>query len=188
MTNISRSPEWIRRVLWHAPIMALALSVVLNLTLAMRLNAAEEKAKPGLHVGERVAAMDLPASDKPTVFYHFSAACGWCERNWANVIATARHSRGDFRFVGLSIGELPKGFLEARGVNFLVRDKLPADLVKAYKLGSTPQTIVVSPDGRVVESWFGAYSSGQAKKVEAYFGLRLPGLARPAAAASTAGQ
>jgi len=40
----------------------------------------------------------------------------------------------------------------------------------------TPQTIVVSPEGQVVENWTGAYTEEQQKQVEQYFGITLPGL------------
>lgn len=45
-----------------------------------------------------------------------------------------------------------------------------------YKLGATPQTIVVSPEGKVIKNWMGAYSGDKAREVEEYFNVRLPGL------------
>jgi hypothetical protein len=50
------------------------------------------------------------------------------------------------------------------------------ETLKAYKLRSTPQTIVVSPEGKVLQNWVGAYVGGQKSQVEAFFHVSLPGL------------
>jgi len=53
---------------------------------------------------------------------------------------------------------------------------LSDDTKKAYKMGGTPQTIVVSSDGQVLQNWNGAYTGEQQKQVEEFFGITLPGL------------
>jgi hypothetical protein len=40
----------------------------------------------------------------------------------------------------------------------------------------TPRTLVVSREGKVVATWFGAYGGDLRRKVEEYFQLSLPGL------------
>ena len=178
MTTALTEVAWIRRTLWHAPVIALAVSVALNVSFSMKLRAAEERAKPGLHIGSRVAPLTFPAaSGLPQIVYHFSASCGWCERNWASINALAERVKGRYQVVGVSIGELPPGFVEKRHLAFPVIDGLPKETVNAYRLAATPQTIVVSPDGTVRQSWFGAYSRGLAKDVGTYFGVQLPVLA-----------
>jgi hypothetical protein len=58
--------------------------------------------------------------------------------------------------------------------------------VKNYKLGSTPQTIVISPEAKVLQDWIGAYVGDQKSQVEAFFHVSLPGLRElPTKAAST---
>jgi hypothetical protein len=56
----------------------------------------------------------------------------------------------------------------------------PTDDVKLkYRLGGTPQTIVISTDGKVLQNWVGAYADKQQMEVEKFFGLTLPGLTPP---------
>ncbi len=43
-------------------------------------------------------------------------------------------------------------------------------------LGPTPQTIVISPQGKVLKSWVGAYHDKTQREVETEFGVLLPGL------------
>jgi hypothetical protein len=53
----------------------------------------------------------------------------------------------------------------------------PKDEVRAqYRLGSTLQTIIVSPDGKVLQNWVGAYTGARQAEVEKFFGVSLPGL------------
>jgi hypothetical protein len=49
-------------------------------------------------------------------------------------------------------------------------------MASAYKLGGTPQTLVVSEDGKVMKNWKGAYMSNIQKEVEDYFHIDLPGI------------
>lgn len=175
--------QWLRRSVSGAPVFALALSASMNVGLVMKLGAVEERSRPGLHIGDAVPAIlsTLPASKlkadaKPTLVYHFSASCGWCERNWSNVVALANQTQGRLRVVAVSIAPLPSGFQAARNLSIEIVDNLPASTVAAYKLAATPQTILIGADGRVAESWFGAYSGSFAKQLESFFRVRLPGL------------
>lgn len=45
-----------------------------------------------------------------------------------------------------------------------------------YGLGSTPQIIIVSPDGKVLQNWVGAYTGVEQAEVEKFFGVTLPRL------------
>jgi hypothetical protein len=57
-----------------------------------------------------------------------------------------------------------------------VYSALSPETLKNYKLGSTPQTIVVSADGEVLQNWIGAYVGEQKSQVEAFFHVTLPGV------------
>jgi hypothetical protein len=48
--------------------------------------------------------------------------------------------------------------------------------VSSLGLGSTPQTIVISSQGKIEKNWIGAYGDDTKKEVEDYFGVVLPGL------------
>jgi hypothetical protein len=50
------------------------------------------------------------------------------------------------------------------------------ETVRALGLGSTPQTILISPEGEVLKSWAGAYVGRVRPEVEVFFGVNLPGL------------
>jgi peroxiredoxin len=116
-------------------------------------------------------------SDKPTVFYVFSPACVWCERNAQNINAVA--ARGEsFRFVGLSLSdEGLTEYVQSHHLSFPVYKAVSEESVKMLGLGSTPQTIVISPDGHVLKNWSGAYTVSVQPEVEEFFKVRLPGLA-----------
>jgi len=45
----------------------------------------------------------------------------------------------------------------------------------AYQLGSTPETIVVSPDNKVMRVWHGAYENGVKQEIEKFLQVHLPG-------------
>ena len=122
-------------------------------------------------------------NDRPTVLYVFKPECGWCTRNLPNLKALARSVSGEYRFVMLSLTD---GALR----DYVARNELGAipvygGLAEAeritYKLGGTPQTIVVSKEGKVLKSWMGAYTGAAAEEIEEYFDTRLPGLAEQAA-------
>jgi hypothetical protein len=48
--------------------------------------------------------------------------------------------------------------------------------MEQYGLGSTPQTIIVSLDGKILQNWVGAYTGDRRAEVERFFGVSLPGL------------
>ena len=171
----------------HVPLIVLALSISVNVLLASRLLRAQQPAAPKLSVGtmvhpfvgKSVAGDDVRIDYEdamPTVLYYFSPTCPWCERNWANVRTLTKQTHGRFRFVGISMTTVTPEFLRDRQLDFEVASKVSPEVARQYGLGATPQTILVSAEGRVVGNWTGAYTGSQAHEVESYFGLRLPGL------------
>ena len=129
---------------------------------------------------ERQETISYSDYDKPTVFYVFSPTCVWCERNTQNINAIADLKGESFRFVGLSLAEEGlREYVESHRLNFPVYKNLTPETVQALGLGSTPQTIVVSPDGRIRQNWVGAYGAAIQPQVEGFFNVRLPGLAAP---------
>jgi len=117
------------------------------------------------------------ATDKPTVFYVLSPSCVWCERNKANIERLVELKGNDFRFIGLSLTEAGlKEYAEGHHLKFPIYTRLTSKTIDSLGLGGTPQTIVISPEGLVLKNWKGAYAELTQPEVEAYFGLRLPGL------------
>jgi peroxiredoxin len=114
---------------------------------------------------------------KPTVLYVLSPMCDWCERNMQNIQTLARLKGESFRFVGISLADTNlKEYVEGHHINFPVYKNITSDGIHMLALGSTPQTIVISPEGRVLKNWMGAYRGNSQSEVEAYFDVKLPGL------------
>jgi len=181
--------------LWDiALVFLLIVSVVLNVLLARRINQltavqnavmVEHQLKVGTqvpviqandHNGQR-HTIAFNQEDKPTVLYVFTPPCKWCERNMDNIKELVTRKGDEFRFIGVSLSKegLPE-YLAKNGLTMPVYIDLSEETRKAYKMGGTPQTIVVSHDGVVLQSWMGAYAGEQQKQVEEYFGLKLPGV------------
>lgn len=128
-------------------------------------------------VDEKPVTISYKDSDKPTVLYVLSPSCVWCERNQANIDKLAELKGNDFRFIGLSLVEPGlKEYLEKHQFKFPTYTRLTSDAINSLGLGSTPQTIVISPEGRVLKNWRGAYIEQVQPEVEEYFQIRLPGL------------
>jgi peroxiredoxin len=114
------------------------------------------------------------AAAKATVLYVFSPSCGWCNQNaeaWSKLVRGLDHR---YPTIGLSLDK--KGlsdFLAKHAVTFPVYTDIPKDLLRAYKLGDTPHTLVISREGRVMASWSGAYKAPLQHTIEGYFGVHL---------------
>src|SRR5712692_7532311 len=84
---------------------------------------------------------------------------------------------GRYRFIGLSLSEAALAeYVAKNDLKLPVYSGLSPETLKTYKLGSTPQTIVISPQGKVLEDWAGAYVGDRKSQVEAFFHVTLPGL------------
>ena len=115
--------------------------------------------------------------NKPTVLYVISPSCIWCIRNQTNIEKLTDAKANDFRFIGLSLAESGlREYVEKYHLKFPVYTRLRAETIQSLRLGGTPQTIVISPEGEVLKVWPGAYSENLQTEVETYFGIQLPGL------------
>jgi hypothetical protein len=83
----------------------------------------------------------------------------------------------EYRFIAVSLSKegLPE-YITHHKLTIPVYAIPSIDMQRTYKLGGTPQTIVVSQQGRVVKDWEGAYVGDQKAQVEAFFHVTLPGL------------
>jgi peroxiredoxin len=171
----------------------LVVSLALNAGLAWKLKRAREAnwADLGLAVGERAPefrARDLNgrteqirygAAKRGTLIYYFSPQCGWCKRNAANFRALAARLAPDYQVVSYTADLTGvQKYLEAAHHEAHVVTDDDADIRRTLKLTGTPETILVSPSGRVVKNWEGAYSGATQREIESYFGVRLPGIAQ----------
>ncbi len=118
------------------------------------------------------------SSDLPTVLYVFKPSCVWCQRNLGPINRLAVLGRGRFRFVGISLSSRPElaQYIRRTEMKFPVLGEVSDETRWAYRLSSTPETIVISKAGKVERVWDGAYSEHVKAEVESFFAVRLPDL------------
>ncbi len=206
----------VARTTYLALVLGLAASGTLNVLLARRVRALAQavtaaaaggvaRAAPlavgavvppitatGLDGARTTIAYDPKQDGRLTVLYVFTPQCVWCARNLDNLKAllTAKQGAPDVRFVGLSLAPDSVGaYVAQQGLTPLlpvVVTRLSAATMTAYHFGGTPETLVISPAGRVVKNWSGAWTAKRQAEIEAFFHVRLPGLQLPAAAVDAA--
>ena len=173
---------------------ALVMSVTLNVLLAHKVRSLDNTQSAKLadlvvQVGTTVPPVTAKRLDggseqisyegtaQPTVLYVFTPTCVWCARNLNNLKTLLANDSGQYRFIALSLSDegVPQ-YVEKNGLKIPVYSVISPETAKTYKLGSTPQTIVISPRGRVLQDWVGAYVGSQKSQVEAFFHTTLPGL------------
>lgn len=123
-------------------------------------------------------AISLP-SDKDTVIYVLSPNCGWCQRNYANIVALWTGARRKFNFIGLSINGTRDELRKSLTTRPLPFDVMLVDTNGARGvafLQGTPTTVVVGRTGLIEASWVGAYDARRLPVLRDYFGVPLPGL------------
>jgi peroxiredoxin len=113
---------------------------------------------------------------KPTVLYFFRPACVWCKRNSANLALLANRMTDKYDFVGVSlVSQGVEDFVRREDIRFPVYTDVSASDRTIYRLGTTPETIVLSPDGKVLRSWTGAFTRDPVRsEVEQFFSVRFP--------------
>jgi peroxiredoxin len=116
--------------------------------------------------------------DLPTVLYVFSPGCGACTKNAEAIGALAAGASSHYRFVGVSLDRRGlAAYLADHPLPFPVVTDLDPSTVSAYRFGGTPQTIVVSTSGTVLDTWLGAFQADQKTQIERFFGVSLPEVA-----------
>jgi peroxiredoxin len=172
----------------------LVVSTLINVLQARKINRLENaivslKSEGRLSEGSivpRIEAKDLDGNaltlsytegQQPTVLYVFSPQCKWCERNLGSVKALAKIANGSYRFVTITLSEDNlREYIANKDFRFPVYTRLSVETLRAYKLGGTPQTLVISGDGRVQKNWMGAYMGETKTDIEAFFKTKLPDL------------
>lgn len=182
----------LRRVIWAMTVI-LGISLSVNLFLAYRIRKGGQLSTlirlAPLAEGTVVlpikahsldgAEVTISSQDNSNrlVVYVFTPQCTWCVRNLTNLKKILAEKHDAFRFVGLSLTDKDLDrYLSEKHLDLLVVMNPTAQTRNEYKLGSTPQTIVISPNGRILKNWVGAYSGATQKEIEEFFSVRLPGL------------
>jgi hypothetical protein len=163
----------------------LIASVALNVALAMRLQRdAARRTTPnvqGLATGQAVAALvgevRVGAETRPqryeprgtqgTLIYFSAAQCKWSQQNLPTFIEYARQAQGRYRIVAVDLTpDLKKdqaSHLDSVPADLVLRNLTPESRQAARVLG-TPETLLLSPDGKVLRVWLGAYVSDDTKR------------------------
>jgi peroxiredoxin len=176
-----------------ASLVILVSSLALNVVQARRvqqclLGEAAPERTARLAIGSTVPALIGAALDgrdveltlgggAATVLYIFTPTCSWCTRNIDNVraLALAATDRQQ-RFIGISLSTAGlQEYVREHGFEFQILALSPASR-GALKLGGTPQMLVVGSDGHLLKNWSGAPQGALQAEIEAFFGIRLPGL------------
>lgn len=123
--------------------------------------------------GDRIV-LRFSSDERPTVLYFISPACIWCERNVPNIRQLAHQSVRSFRFVAVSLATLPAGYRQGEDLGFEIVTHSNPVLLATYGVRGTPYTLVVSPQGRVLKAWPGAYGGAVRADVERFFHVQLP--------------
>jgi hypothetical protein len=158
---------------------ALAVSGLLNLGLAAKVHDLRKSHRPprsGLRDGEIVSTLRVKSEQpslslsgtRPTLLYVYSPTCGWCTRNHAAISSLANQVKDRYRVVGACVSdcEKPAGALPFE--TYVLADR--GDV----RLRATPQTAVLSPDGKIIKVWQGAFGASVQREIETYFRVELP--------------
>jgi len=128
----------------------------------------------------RSVVFDYRVNKLPTVVFVITPTCKWCTQNIMNMRTLVAKAGDRFQFVGFSLSSNKLyEYVTQNKLDFPMYTDLPLIPTSEYKLGGTPQTIVVSPSGEVLRVWTGAFAEEMQKEVEEYFGVSLPGLMDP---------
>jgi peroxiredoxin len=181
----------------QAPVAVLLMtaSVAVNVLLAhevrsLRKNVDLIKTERNLQTGVRLpdivaktisgapATLRMADSSVNTVIYVFSPSCGWCTKNLANLKAlAAQQSTGGYRLIGLSLSRVALDkYIATNELTFPIYVDADAASLTRYRLGATPQTIVMAPNSTVVQVWTGAYTETTHSAIEQLLRVRLPGM------------
>jgi peroxiredoxin len=193
-TRTVEPPRQSSRTVFVTIFVALLVSVTLNVLLAHRVrslshtrsaNMADYQLKIGATVpplsakrlNGQLEVISYQSTTQPTVLYVFTPPCPWCARNMYNFKTLLDQERGHYRFIGISLSEEALSeYITKNDLKLPIYSGLSPQTKETYKLSGTPQTIVVSPEGKVLQNWAGAYVGDQKSQVEAFFHVTLPGL------------
>lgn len=143
----------------------------------------------GFGIDGRPLTVNYSSQLKPTVVYVVQVANGGArgfgKTNEANFAALVQQAGARFHFV-LVVPEDDGGLVSYVATvkagwgttPVTIIANVPEDVRQAYSMFAYPQTIVISPEGRVLESFQGAYTASsrnaQPEVIQRYFGVTLP--------------
>lgn len=168
-----------------------SVSVAVNVLQAIRIGSLEREQEktaginasaigrpapwiPAHNLDGSPAAIRFVNASRPTVIYIFRPSCVWCNRNSGVFNSFASRLAGRYTVVGLSLdsANLP-AYIKAHGMSVPVYSDPDPAVVARYRLGVTPETLVISAAGTILQDWRGAYTGETGTLLEHFFGFRL---------------
>lgn len=173
-----------RKVKDYILIMITLVSLGTNVYLVRRLSLDRHHNRPIQlnRVGEEMAAIEtvgtapieLLNQSKPTLLYVFHPLCHFCAMNHESVNTLAHAVSQNINVIGLALQQQGLGeYLKRHPMSFpiyVVSQKFAIQ----WKLVGTPETIFVGIDGKVRNSWPGAYVGSTRSELERDFEVSLP--------------
>jgi peroxiredoxin len=130
----------------------------------------------GLDSTGSVATLHYGDVSVPTVLYVFTPQCGWCKKNLPNFHALIDQSGTRYRVVGIALSrEDLNSYIERENLQLPIYSEIRSDIRQVYQFGGTPETIVVSPDRKIIKIWSGAYEDRLKSEIEKVLKIHLPG-------------
>jgi peroxiredoxin len=184
--RLGRATVWIASVLLLASVAVNVIQSYRISTLRSRLEALESEHE--LRIGSNVPdiigltpegktqTLHFQDASLPTVLYVFTPQCGWCKKNLPNPHALIDGSGDRYRLVGISLSRQDlQEYLAKEKLGVPVYTDIKPEVRSAYQMGGTPETIVISPDNKIMRVWHGAYENGVRQEIEKFLQIQLPG-------------
>lgn len=112
--------------------------------------------------------------ERETIVYFVSAQCGWCKRNHPVFRELVSQTSNRVDYIVLWSAKPAAADLDQYLIKGLVsQGTVTEDTQAAYRLGGTPTTIIISKEGKLIESISGAYSDAARAKLQALLGVQL---------------
>jgi peroxiredoxin len=130
----------------------------------------------GLRSDGSTALLQYGEVNVPTVLYVFTPQCGWCKKNLANLHALIDQAGTRYRVIGIALTRQDlDAYVKNENLSLPVYSDIRTDIREAYQLGVTPETIIVSPESKVLKIWRGVFQESVKKDIERFLYIQLPG-------------
>ena len=172
----------------------LFVSVTLNIVSARRISTLRQQSEShrtvlvgdtvpdmvGLDSGGLPATLHYAEVSVPTVLYVFTPQCGWCKKNLPNFHSLINQAGTRYRVVGIALSRQDlNAYMTNEDLKLSVFADIRSDIREVYRLNGTPETIVFSPQSKVLKVWHGAYQGDIAPQIEKFLQIHLPGCCQP---------
>jgi peroxiredoxin len=127
--------------------------------------------------GTTLIAWERGVDRRPSLLYVFTPTCVWCLRNLPNLVALSNARRSDYHIIGLSLSAAGVAeYVSANHIDFRVYINPAISSGGSLPFTGTPETFLISDDGRIEKAWYGAYQGKVKEEIEMALNVHLQGL------------